>query len=120
MGYEELLDHRCAIYHMMPESKSKGFGIETQIFVYADEPDLTDVPCHFNVGDAGSIGQSEDANEFIVVGKLNLPAGTKVYVNDKIVDLGKGITYTAEIPKNIRNHHVIVNIQRKGKVKGAL
>ncbi|MDD2979533.1 MAG: DUF3599 family protein [Hespellia sp.] len=120
MGYEELLDHKCAIYHIKTEGKNMGYGIESQTFVYADEPDLKDIPCHFNVGDTGSIEQSEDANEFIVVGKLNLPAGTEVYVNDKIVDLGNGITYTAEIPKNIRNHHMIVNIQRKGKVKGAL
>lgn len=120
MGYEDLLDHKCAIYHMKEETVSKGYGINAKTFVYDDAPDLTDIPCHFNVGDTGNIEQSEDANEYIVVGKLNLPCGTEVYVNDKIVDLGNGISYTAEIPKNIRNHHMIVNVQRKGKVKGAL
>ena len=44
----------------------------------------------------------------------------KTFLNDKIIDLGSGISYYAEIPRNVRDHHIIVQIQRKGKVKGAI
>ena len=64
--------------------------------------------------------QTESANEFIYSGKLQLPAGTDVRVNDKVVDKNTGLAYTAEMPHNIRDHHIMVNIQRKGTVKGAL
>lgn len=120
MAFEDLLDHKCAIYHMQKTDKSLGYGITTGSFTYPEEPDLPEVPCHFNIGDTGSMEQTEDANEYLVTGKLQLPAGTEVYVNDKIIDLGTDLIYTAEIPKNIRDHHMTVNVQRKGKVKGAL
>lgn len=124
MAFEDLLDHKCAIYHLKEkkEGKDLGFGIKDTEFSYDEVPDLTDIPCHFNVKNngVGSIEQTEDANEYIVVGKLQLPIGTEVYVNDKIVDLGTGLVYTAEIPRNIRDHHIMVQVQRKGKVKGAL
>lgn len=120
MSFENLLDQRCAIYHMKKEGKSLGYGITGEAFSYPEEPDMPDVPCHFNVSDTGTLNQTEDANEYTMVGKLNLPYGTDVRVNDKIIDLGSGIAYYAEIPRNIRNHHVTVQIQRKGKVKGAV
>lgn len=120
MSFENLLDHKCAIYHMKKGGKNLGYGITGEVFSYPAEPDVTDVPCHFNVSDTGTMEQTEDANEYIVVGKLNLPYGTDVRVNDKIIDLGSGISYYAEVPRNIRDHHIIVQIQRKGKVKGAM
>lgn len=120
MSFENLLDHKCAIYHMKKDGKNLGYGITGEAFSYPAEPDVTDVLCHFNVSDTGTMEQTEDANEYIVVGKLNLPYGTDVRVNDKIIDLGSGISYYAEVPRNIRNHHIIVQIQRKGKVKGAM
>lgn len=120
MAFEALLDHRCSIYHIKKSGKNIGYGINTNKFFYDDIPDIEEVPCHFNVGDTGNIEQTEDTNEYTVVGKLQLPIGTEIYVNDKIVDLDNGMEYIAEIPRNIRNHHMIVNVQRKGKIKGAL
>lgn len=124
MAFDDLLDHKCAIYHLKDkkDGKTLGFGIEDTDFYYDKIPDLDNIPCHFNVKNSGigSMEQTEDANEYIMVGKLQLPLGTEVYVNDKIVDLGTGLIYTAEIPRNIRDHHIMVQIQRKGKVKGAL
>lgn len=120
MSYEELLDQKCSIYHMIKKEKDLGYGIKTDDFKYPEEPDIPEVACHFNVGDTGSMEQTEDANEYIVTGKLNLPCRTDVRVNDKIVDLGSGIEYRAELPRNIRDHHMIVIIQRKGKIKGAM
>ena len=124
MAFEDLLDHKCAIYHLKEKKDGQdlGFGIKDTEFSYDAVPDLNDIPCHFHVKNngMGSIEQTEDANEYIVVGKLQFPVGTEVYVNDKIVDLGTGLVYTAEIPRNIRDHHIMVQVQRKGKVKGAL
>ncbi len=120
MSFESLLNQKCVIYHMKKESKSLGYGITSDSFFYSEEPDEADIPCHFNVSDTGTLGQTEDANEYTVAGKLNLPYGTDVRVNDKIIDLGSGITYYAEIPRNIRDHHIIVQVQRKGKVNGAM
>ena len=120
MAFLDLLDHRCSIYHIKKNIKSLGYGIDTMEFKYPDKPDIENIPCHFNVGDNGSFEQNEPVNEYIVVGKLQLPAGTDVRINDKIEDISTGITYKAELPKNIRDHHIIVNVQRKGTVKGAL
>lgn len=120
MAFEELLEQRCAIYHISTEEKSMGYGIKTDSFCYPEEPDLPSVPCHFNVQDSGVLEQTEDANEFTVVGKVNFANGTDVRVNDKIVDLANGITYYAELPRQIRDHHIIVRVQRKGKIKGAI
>ena len=120
MSLENMLDHKCAIYHMKIEGRNLGYGIIGETFSYPAEPDVDNVPCHFNVSDTGTLNQTEDANEYTVVGKLNLPYGTDVRVNDKIIDLGSRISYYAEVPRNIRDHHIIVQVQRKGKVKGAM
>ena len=120
MSFENLLDHKCAIYHMKKDGKNLGYGIAGEAFSYPVEPDVTDVPIHCNVSETGTKEETVDANEYIVVGKLNLPYGTDIRVNDKIIDLGSGISYYAEIPRNVRDHHIIVQIQRKGKVKGAM
>ncbi len=120
MSFEGLLDQKCSIYHLVKGKKELGYRIEGDKFYYPEEPDIAEVPCHFNLGDSDMLEQTEDANEYTVVGKLNLPYGTDVRVNDKIVSLENGFTYYAEIPRNIRDHHVIVNVQRKGKIKGAI
>jgi hypothetical protein len=120
MAFKDLLDHRCDIYHMTKGEKDMGFAIKQTGFSYPEAPDVEDVECHFNVNTNATLTQTESANEFIYSGKLQLPAGTDVRVNDKIVDKNTGLTYTAEIPRNIRDHHIMVNVQRKGTVKGAL
>ncbi len=120
MAIENLFDHMCDIYHMVESSRELGYGIEDDGFDYPEKPDLKDVNCHFNVSYNESLQQTESANEYICTGKLQLPTGTDIRINDKIVDKGNGLVYTAEIPKNIRDHHMVVTIQRKGTVKGAL
>lgn len=120
MAFDDLLNHSCSIYHLIKSSKSLGFGIESDEFSYPDEPDVESVKCHFNISEQGTLEQTDDANEYLVVGKVNLPVGTDVRVNDKIIDLCTGITYYAEIPRNIRDHHVMVTVHRKGKIEGAI
>lgn len=119
MSIDNLFDHKCDIYHMVKQGKDIGYGIETQDFVYPSNPDEAAVDCHFNA-EPGSIEQTETANEYIYHGKLQLPVGTDIRVNDRIVDKRNGLAYTAEIPKDVRGHHIIVYINRKGAVKGAL
>jgi len=46
--------------------------------------------------------------------KLTLPIGTDVRLNDKIVDCGTGLEYTAENPINVRDHHLFVYIKKIG------
>lgn len=120
MSFEGLLDQKCSIYHFVKGKKELGYGIKEDQFIYPKEPDIAEVPCHFNVDDSDTLEQTEDANEYTVVGKLNLPYGTDVRVNDKIVSLENGLTYYAEVPRNIRDHHIVVQVQRKGKIKGAI
>lgn len=120
MAYEDLLDHRCDIYHMVKDDKSIGYGIKQAGYSYPSEPDIADIACHFNVNADATLTQTESANEFIYSGKLQLPADTDVRVNDKIVDKSTGLEYKAEMPHNIRGHHVMVHVQRKGTIKGAL
>lgn len=120
MSFEDMLNHRCAIYHLKSTPEDMGYNITSNKFAYKEKPDLTDIPCHFNINDTGNMNQTEDANEYIVVRKLQLPLETEIYINDKVVNMDNGMEYIAEIPKKVRNHHIIVNIQRKGKLKGAI
>jgi len=127
MAIENLWDHKCDIYHLAKATGvGIGFGVTTNSFSYPDTPDEADVPCHFKINPSASLTQTESVNEYIENGKVNLPAGTDVRVNDKIVWKENGLIYFAEIPKSIINmrtkeeHHIAVTIQRKGKVKGAI
>ena len=96
MAFEDLLDHRCDIYHMVKGEKDMGFAIKQTGFSYPKVPDVEDVACHFNVNANAELTQTESANEFIYSGKLQLPAGTDVRVNDKVVDKNTGLAYSAE------------------------
>ena len=59
-------------------------------------------------------------NTYLYTGKLQLPAGTDVRANDKIVNEENGLDFTAQVPQNIRGHHMTVTIQRKGNIEAAL
>lgn len=115
MAFDSLLDHTCDIYHVRKTSKSPGYGLPSSpSFSYDEEPDLAAVPCHFSTktGTVGGITviQREPHASFEAKMKLVLPLGTDVRLNDKIV--GLGYEYTAEIPRTVRNHHVIVMLHR--------
>lgn len=114
MSLENLLNHRCNIYHIQEGRASPGYGLAASpSFSYPDEPDITGQLCHFGVK-SGSITviQTAPANMMDAKTKLTLPIGTDVRIHDKIVDLDTGIEYTAEQPVNVRNHHLFVNIKK--------
>ncbi|MDR1408850.1 MAG: YqbH/XkdH family protein [Oscillospiraceae bacterium] len=116
MSLETLLDHKCNIYHIVETQTSPGYGLATSAsFSYPENPDLQQVPCHFAVrsADAGAtLIQHEPQNDLTWRTKLVLPLGTDIRRNDKVVSLDTGLEYTAEQPRNIRNHHLFVYVQR--------
>ncbi|MDR3345182.1 MAG: YqbH/XkdH family protein [Oscillospiraceae bacterium] len=116
MSFNALLDHSCDIYHISAEDKSPGWGLAaSKTFSYPQAPDLSDVPCHFAVrASAGSQGlhQLEPQNELSGRRKLDLPAGTDIRINDKVIHREGGLEYTAEEPMNIRGHHMTVYVYR--------
>lgn len=121
LAIEDLFDHRCSIYHLQTTTTDPGFGLPGQTtHSYPDTPDLENVPCHFNVGASAQMVQQEPMNTYLYTGKLQLPAGTDVRANDKIVNEENGLDFTAQVPQNIRGHHMTVTIQRKGNIEAAL
>lgn len=117
MSLEALLDHTCNIYHVVEGGKSPGYGLmESPIFTYPEDPDLSNVTCHFGVKTQSvTVTQTEPANIMDAKIKVTLPVGTDVRINDKIVDCGTGYEYTAEQPRHIRGHHIFVYVKKKGE-----
>lgn len=114
MAIEDLLDHKCDIYHLKGSDNSVGYGLpDSQLFAYPEKPDEEAVPCHFGIEslDAGT-EQKNPQNILREKVKLTLPSGTDIRINDKIVECDTGLEYTAEKPRNIRDHHIFVYIKR--------
>lgn len=114
MSIENFFDHQCDIYHLIGDEKSPGYNLPASpAFTYPKTPDEASVPCHFGVRSFNpTIQQTQPANEYEVKIKLTLPIGTDIRRNDKIVELSTGLEYTAEQPRNVRNHHLFVHIKR--------
>ena len=111
---EDLFDHKCNVFHANTTVESRGYGLPgTKKVTYPDTPDISELSCHFGVK-TGTITviQQEPQKDLDARLKLSLPAGTDVRIGDKIVDCDTGFEYMAEIPRNIRNHHIIVWINR--------
>lgn len=119
MSLDALLNHKCNIYHLQSVEKQVGYGLPvTKEFKYSDEPDCTDVKCHFCTADTGLSLQTAHAYNAVSASvKLVLPVSTDVRINDKIVDTETGYEYTAEVPRNIRNHHIFVMLTRREEQK---
>lgn len=114
MSFEKLLDHKCSIYHLGKSEESAGYGLPSSVsFSYPKEPDIPEVSCHFGISSmSSSVKQGNPQNRFEEKLKLSLPAGTDIRINDKVVNCENGKEYTAELPRNIRNHHIIVYVKR--------
>lgn len=119
MAIEDFFDHLCDIYHINSTDASPGFGLpDSTSHDHSDTPDEVDVPCHFTQSGGGStqraLEQQLPENRYEDRIKLTLPIGTDVRVNDKVLDKRTNLFYTAEIPRNIRNHHIYVWVKREG------
>lgn len=117
MAIEDFFDHTCDIYHMGKSGKTPGFGLpEAPSFSYGGTPDLSGVPCHFRVtGFHPHFSEEKPYTDMQVTDKLALPTGTDIRINDKVVDLTTGVVYTAGVPRNIRDHHIAVQLHRTGE-----
>lgn len=122
MSIEALMDHRCDIYHVIKEEINQGYGLPCSLkFVYGDAADVEFQDCHFNVKGGGIIIiQGEPQTEANGRIKLSLPIGTDIKLNDKVVSHESGLVYRAELPMNIRDHHIAVYLNREDGMKGAL
>lgn len=124
MALEDFFDHTCTLFHVKKDSSNLGYGIsDKNHFSYpdvADEKDK-DIPCHFSVKNGTyQVAQGEPQNAYTARLKLSLPIGTDIRANDKVVSGVTGYTYVAEIPRKIRDHHIIVYVNRSGTVREAL
>ena len=113
---EDFFDHTCDIFHAVKVTEARGYGLpakEDEGLHYPSKPDIEGQACHFSVktGTLQTI-QQEPQQDLDAKLKLTLPAGTDVRVNDQIVSGVTGYKYLAEIPRNIRGHHVAVRIKR--------
>jgi len=97
-----------------------GCDITKEDYGCPDTLDLENIPCHFNVEAFANLEQTETENEYLYTGKIQLPVGTDVRINDRIIDVSTGLEYYAQVPRNIRNHHIVVIVQRKGLTQAAL
>lgn len=114
MSLENFFDHACDIYHLQSADSSPGFGLPASpSFSYPDAPDEEQVMCHFAVKSATvTVTQTEPANLLEAKIKLTLPLNTDIRLNDKVVWRETGMEYTAEFPRNVRNHHRFVYLKR--------
>lgn len=116
MSWQDMLNHTCDIYHLRKGSKTVGYGIRSSgQFTYEKTPDECGVPCHFATGGTLNISQAEPQAVLNAAVKLSLPIDTDVRLNDKVVDCESGIEYTAGVPRQVRNHHIIVLLRRTEK-----
>ena len=119
MAFSNLLNHKCDVYHNVKTSTSPGYNLPgSPKFSYPDTPDITEVPCHFEIRvGTQSISQKEPQADFDANIKLVYLNGTDIRINDKIVDIEDGFEYTAGKPRKVRNHHMFVMLTRTDEQK---
>ena len=114
MSFEAMLNHKCDVYHMQREDASPGYGLPSSpSFSYAKTPDIEGLQCHFGVGGTRNVVQGEPQANYQASIKLVVPMGTDIRLNDKVVDKSNGYEYTADIPVQVRDHHLFVMLTRK-------
>lgn len=123
MAWEDFLNHKCDIYHVVKESSDLGYGVtDTENFIYPERPDLENVDCHFMIKTGQYVVvQNEPTNEYDARIKVAFPTGTDIRVNDKVVSKETGYSYIAELPRVIKHtHHITVYCKREDTVKEAI
>lgn len=114
MAIEDFFDHKCDIYHLTGSAQKRGYGLpDSRVYQYPEQPDISGQPCHFSVKSGNvAIIRQEPQKELDASHKLTLPNGTDIRVSDRIVDCDTGYEYEAEVPRNIRGHHIAVMVRR--------
>lgn len=122
--FDDFLNHRCNIYHLIDGTVSAGYGIREEA---SRETEGTaseqDVPCHFNIKNYSTL-RIEQGEPFSAVDgeiKLTLPTGTDIRKNDVVENCENGLKFRADYPKTIYgSHHITVMLRREDSVKGAI
>ena len=113
MSLEELLDHKCDIYHMVGEVGASSYGLPgEETFDYPETPDISNIDCHFSSKGTEGVSQTDPKNILMGTLTLTLPFGTNIRINDKVVNKSNNLEYTAAVPRNVRTHHVKVQLYR--------
>lgn len=124
MAWEDFLNHKCDIYHLVDAGDTGAYGIlAAENLVPEEEPSETDVPCHFHISqkDLTQLVQNEPETSIEGQMKLSLIIGTDIRKNDIVYSHEDGLRYRAGIPHIVaKNHHIIVTLYREDGVKGAL
>lgn len=112
---EDFFDHTCDIYHLVKTTEDAGYGLGGKTeYGYGETPDIEGIRCHFAVKNQTLVTiQNEPQQDLEARIKLTLPAGTDIRVNDRIVSGVTGYSYKAEIPRDIRGHHMTVYVKRE-------
>lgn len=122
MSFENLMDHRCDLYHLTESIQSPGYGLPGEYqYEYHHHPDELDVGCHFAVKDS-TIKTTQNQPEQMLEGriKLVLPLGSPIRMNDKVVWKENQTVFISEYPRIIRNHHLMVYLKPETGIKGAI
>lgn len=120
--FEDFLNHTCDIFHLVEQPSTEDYGIKVaKQSVYEKEPSEKDVPCHFHIQSDGiKLIQEEPYRRLSGEIKVSLPIGTNIRKNDRVQSKETGLCYLADVPRNIREHHIIVQVRREEGVKGAI
>lgn len=120
--FGDFLNHKCDIFHLVDDSCQEGYGIKAMEKRIPEEtPSEQGIPCHFHVrSDSLQIVQGEPYRSLSGQVKLSLPFGTDIRKNDIVQSQETGICYRADLPREVRGHHMIVTLRREPGLKGAI
>lgn len=124
MAWEDFLNHRCDIYHLVDAGETGAFGIKAaQHLVPEEEPSEKDVRCHFHIrqNDLTRLVQNEPETSIEGQIKCSIEIGTDIRKNDIVLSHEDGLRYRAGVPRTVaHDHHIIVTLYREDGVKGAI
>lgn len=120
--FEDFFNHRCDIFHLRKNQEKGSYGIRTaDAKVPEEEPSEENVPCHFHTRTGGlRIVQEEPYRSLSGEIKLSLPIDVNIQKNDIVRSAETGLCYRADLPRKVRDHHLIVALRREDGVKGAI
>lgn len=113
MSYKSMLIHRCDIYRLVSQPDVVKFGVPQEVKPkYGAGAIALNVPCYFSKStrSQASIIQGEPNSFIIETLNVHFLPGTDLQTNDKIVCDGEA--YKAKLPRNIRKHHIEVEVER--------
>lgn len=124
MAWEDFLNHRCDIYHLVDAGDAGAFGIRAAEHLVPEEiPSETDVHCHFHINQNNLTRLTQNEPETAIEGqiKCSMEIGTDIRKNDIVFSHEDGLRYRAGVPRTVaHDHHIIVTLYREDGVKGAI